>query len=128
MNSSYDNDRKALQLLLFDARWKQPPPSYETLSTVMSGCRDEEFRRQIGIIFQGPKASGTQPICDMALQIPWVPPQELSSSHELLSYDGVISKVLVGLGIIAYVCLACYVVERYYQVRFAGSVARMGRG
>ena len=126
MSDFYNNARKALQLMI-DERRKQPPPSYETLSLVMSGCRDEEFRRQIGIIFQGPKASGMQAICDMALQIPWVTPQK-PPSHKLLSRDGVISKVLVGLGIIAYVCLVCYVVERYYQVRFAGSVAKNERG
>ncbi|KAM0802370.1 hypothetical protein BDR22DRAFT_904757 [Usnea florida] len=117
MSPFYDYDRQTLQLLLFDARWKYFPPSYEELSSVMSGCRDEVFRRKLGVMFEGPKASGMQAICDIALQIPWVPPQELPS-HKLLIHNGVIGKVLIGLGIIAYVCLACYAVERYYQAVF----------
>ena len=69
----YNNARKALQLMI-DERRKQAPPSYEMLSSVMSVCKDEQFRRKLGIIFQGPKASGMQAICDMAVQIPWVAP------------------------------------------------------
>ena len=115
MSSFYDDDRQALRLRMIEARWKQDQPSYETLSKMMSGCRDEEFRRRMAIVFEGPRRLRMQAMCDIALQIPWVPNQELSS-HKL-STHGVISKVFVSVGIIVYLSLICYVMKRYFQVR-----------
>ena len=110
-----DYDRQALRARAAELLWKVPPPSYETLYKIIPACRDEEFRRgKMEYALGGLQSLRIQAICDIAVQIPWVPNQELSRTK--LVTHGIMSKVLTGLGIIAYLCLVCYVVRRYFQV------------
>lgn len=61
--------------------------------------------------FEGPRSLRTKTICDLASELPWTPSQELSSP------DGVVSKGLMGVAIVAGLGLACYAVRKHCQVR-----------
>ena len=76
----------------------------------MAGCRDKEFRRIMELAFEGPRRSRMKFICDIASELPWYPTQELSS------HDGFVSKVLIGVGIIAGLGLTCFAAKRQSQV------------
>ena len=110
MSQHYDSDREALRARLLEFR-KIAPPSNITLARMMPGYRDKTFRRTMEVAFEGPRSSRTKLICDIASELPWHPTQELSS------HDRIVGKVLIGVGIIAGLGLACYAVKRCYQVR-----------
>ena len=44
----------------------------------------------------------------------------------IIGHDGVVSKVLISVGIIAGLGLACYAVKRHYQVRQIAGEKRKG--
>ena len=112
MSQHYDSDRQAMRARLVEFR-QVAPPSNITLTRMMPECRDERFRRTMELAFEGPRSSRTKIICDIASELPWHPTQELSS------LDRFVSKVLIGVGIIAGLGLACYAVKRHYQASTA---------
>ena len=110
MSQHYNGDREAMRARLVELR-KVAPPSKMTLIRMLPGCRDDRFRRTMELAFEGPRSLRTNLICDTASELQWHPTQELSSN------DGAVSKVLIGVGIVAGLGLACYAVKRHYQVR-----------